>query len=135
MLPAPMTTIGRGADGTGQRCRKSFGNSPATFTDAVIDAQEVAMLACVAGETTMPHTISAVTVRDIRTPTSRTLAGSDATHTDPDYFRTYGVLRTDNADKLEGHGRTFTIGRGNEVCVAAALALAPLVQGLTIESI
>ncbi|HLI80179.1 MAG TPA: enolase C-terminal domain-like protein, partial [Candidatus Binataceae bacterium] len=83
----------------------------------------------------MTHTITAVTIRDIRTPTSRTLAGSDAMHTDPDYSATYVVLRTNNADKLEGHGLTFTIGRGNEVCVAAALALAPLVEGLTIESI
>ena len=83
----------------------------------------------------MAHTINAVTVRDIRTPTSRTLAGSDAMHTDPDYSATYVVISTDDRDKLEGHGLTFTIGRGNEVCVAAAVALAPLVKGLTIESI
>ena len=83
----------------------------------------------------MAHTINAVTIRDIRTPTSRTLAGSDAMHTDPDYSATYVVISTDDRDKLEGHGLTFTIGRGNEVCVAAAVALAPLVEGLTIESI
>ncbi len=83
----------------------------------------------------MAHTITGVTVRDIRTPTSRTLAGSDATHTDPDYSATYVVVSTDHADKLEGHGLTFTIGRGNEICVAAANALAPLVKGLTLESI
>src|SRR5580700_5142694 len=84
---------------------------------------------------TMPHTITSTTVRDIRTPTSRTLAGSDAMHTDPDYSATYVVLGTDNSDGLQGHGFTFTIGRGNEVCVAAANALAPLVKGLTIEAI
>lgn len=83
----------------------------------------------------MAHTITGVTVRDIRTPTSRTLAGSDATHTDPDYSATYVVLTTSHPDKLEGHGLTFTIGRGNEICVAAANALAPLVKGLTLESI
>ena len=83
----------------------------------------------------MPHTITSVTVRDIRTPTSRTLAGSDAMHTDPDYSAAYVVLGTDNGDGLKGHGLTFTIGRGTEVCVAAANALAPLVKGLTIESI
>lgn len=83
----------------------------------------------------MAHTISSVTVRDIRTPTSRTLAGSDATHTDPDYSATYVVLATGHPDNLEGHGLTFTIGRGNEICVAAANALAPLVKGLTLESI
>jgi len=83
----------------------------------------------------MTHTITTVTVRDIRTPTSRTLAGSDAMHTDPDYSATYVVIRTDNSDQLEGHGLTFTIGRGNEVCVAAANALAPFVKGLTLEAI
>src|SRR5580658_4676310 len=83
----------------------------------------------------MAHTIISVTVRDIRTPTSRTLAGSDAMHTDPDYSATYVVLRTDDRDGLAGHGFTFTIGRGNEVCVAAANALAPLVKGLSIEAI
>src|ERR1700719_4007884 len=115
-----MTTMGRGAGGNGPGCWKSSGH----FTSDVIDACELAMLACVAGETTMPHTLTSVTVRDIRTPTSRTLAGSDAMHTDPDYSGTYVVLRTDARDGLEGHGLTFTIGRGNEVCVAAALALA-----------
>src|SRR5271166_1077277 len=105
------------------------------ISGSVIDACEVAMLACVAGEPTMAHTINAVTIRDIRTPTSRTLAGSDAMHTDPDYSGTYVVIRTDNSDQLEGHGLTFTIGRGNEVCVAAANALAPFVKGLTLEAI
>ena len=83
----------------------------------------------------MTHAITTVTVRDIRTPTSRTLAGSDAMHTDPDYSATYVVIGTDHTDKLTGHGLTFTIGRGNEVCVAAANALAPLVNGLTLEAI
>ncbi len=83
----------------------------------------------------MLHTITGLGVRDIRTPTSRTLAGSDAVHSDPDYSATYVVLTTDHGDGLEGHGMTFTIGRGNEVCVAAANALAPLVVGTTLESI
>ena len=83
----------------------------------------------------MPHTITTLRVRDIRTPTSRSLAGSDAMHADPDYSAAYVVLATDHGDGLEGHGITFTIGRGNEVCVAAIDALAPLVIGLTLESI
>ncbi len=83
----------------------------------------------------MPRTISALSVRDIRTPTSRTLAGSDAVHTDPDYSATYVVLSTDAGDGLEGHGMTFTLGRGNEVCVAAVRALEHLVVGATLESI
>ncbi len=83
----------------------------------------------------MPRTISALSVRDIRTPTSRTLAGSDAVHTDPDYSATYVVLTTGAGDGLEGHGMTFTLGRGNEVCVAAVRALQHLVIGKTLESI
>jgi L-fuconate dehydratase len=83
----------------------------------------------------MLHTITALHPRDIRTPTSRTLAGSDAVHTDPDYSAAYVVLTTDHRDVLQGHGLTFTIGRGTEVCVAAIHALAPLVVGQTLESI
>ena len=51
-------------------------------------------------------------VLDLRFPTSRTQDGTDAVHVDPDYSAAYVILRTD-AD-LEGHGLTFTIGRGNE---------------------
>jgi L-fuconate dehydratase len=82
----------------------------------------------------VPVRITEVVARDIRFPTSRTLAGSDAVHRDPDYSAAYAVLRTD-APGLEGHGLTFTIGRGNEVCVAGIRALAPLVVGRTLESI
>ncbi len=76
--------------------------------------------------------ITDVVVRDIRFPTSRQLDGSDAMNPDPDYSAAYVVLKTDGS--LEGHGLTFTIGRGNEVCVAAIHALAPLVVGKTLES-
>jgi L-fuconate dehydratase len=83
----------------------------------------------------MPRTITRVDARDVRTPTSRSLAGSDAMHADPDYSATYVVLSTDDRDGCEGHGLTFTIGRGNEVCVKAVEALAPLVVGQTLEVI
>ena len=83
----------------------------------------------------MVHTIGGLSVRDIRTPTSRTLAGSDAMHTDPDYSAAYVVLTTDARDGLEGHGMTFTLGRGNEVVVAAIRALQHLVVGATLELI
>ena len=53
----------------------------------------------------------------------------------PDYSAAYVVLRTDADDGLEGHGLTFTSGRGTEVCVAAARALEPLVVGRTLEGI
>jgi L-fuconate dehydratase len=52
----------------------------------------------------------------------------------PDYSAAYVVLETDSPEGLEGHGLTFTIGRGNELCVAAIEALAPLVVGETLES-
>src|SRR5512133_1352586 len=54
---------------------------------------------------------------------------------DPDYSAAYVVLQTDRPDGLEGHGLTFTIGRGNELCVAAVHALAPLVSGLSLEAV
>src|SRR5262245_57526711 len=82
----------------------------------------------------MSTTITEVVARDIRFPTSRTLAGSDAMNRDPDYSAAYVVLKTDHPGGLEGHGLTVTIGRGNEVCVAAIRALAPLVIGKTLES-
>jgi L-fuconate dehydratase len=82
----------------------------------------------------MPITITDVVARDIRFPTSRSLDGSDAMNRDPDYSAAYVVLRTDSPDGLEGHGLTFTIGRGNEVCVAAVNALKPLILGKTFES-
>ena len=82
----------------------------------------------------MATMITRVVARDIRFPTSRTLDGSDAMNPDPDYSAAYVVLYTDSPDGHEGHGLTFTIGRGNEVCVAAINALAPLVLGKTLES-
>lgn len=83
----------------------------------------------------MATTITRIDVFDIRFPTSRDRHGSDAMHPDPDYSAAYVILRTDRLDGLEGHGLTFTIGRGNELCVAAVTALAPLVEGLTLEAI
>jgi len=83
----------------------------------------------------VPTTITAVEALDIRFPTSRHHDGSDAAHPDPDYSAAYVMLRTDHPLGIEGHGLTFTIGRGNELCVAAVQALAPLVRGLTLETI
>lgn len=70
---------------------------------------------------------------DIRFPTSRSLDGSDAMNPDPDYSATYVILKTDKPD-LQGHGITFTIGRGNEVCIAAVKALEYMVVGKSLES-
>jgi L-fuconate dehydratase len=72
---------------------------------------------------------------DVRFPTSLTLAGSDAMNVDPDYSAAYVVLETDHVDGVAGHGLTFTIGRGTEICVAAIDALAPHVVGSTVEEL
>lgn len=76
--------------------------------------------------------ITRVEVQDVRFPTSRALDGSDAMNPDPDYSAAYVIL---HAGTATGHGLTFTIGRGNELCVAAAEALAPLVIGQSLEDI
>src|ERR687885_30988 len=80
-------------------------------------------------------TIASVHTHDVRFPTSRMLDGSDAMNPDPDYSAAYVVVRTDAADGLEGHGFAFTIGRGNEVQVAAITALAPLLVGYDVEAL
>jgi L-fuconate dehydratase len=77
--------------------------------------------------------ITDVEVLDIRFPTSRQLDGSDAMNPDPDYSAAYVVLHTDADDGLEGHGFTFTIGRGTEVVCAAVEALRPLFMHWPIE--
>jgi len=64
---------------------------------------------------------------DLRFPTSRLLDGSDAMNPDPDYSAAYVILETDAG--LEGHGLTFTIGRGNDLVCAAIELLRPLVVG------
>jgi L-fuconate dehydratase len=80
------------------------------------------------GNTLAPR-IASLEVLDVRFPTSRTLDGSDAMNTDPDYSAAYVILRTDDPSSPEGHGLTFTTGRGTEVVVAAVEALRPLVVG------
>ncbi|MFF3611989.1 enolase C-terminal domain-like protein [Streptomyces sp. NPDC002580] len=79
--------------------------------------------------------ITAVDTHDIRFPTSRELDGSDAMNPDPDYSAAYVVLRTDAADGAEGHGFVFTIGRGNEVQVAAIDALREQVLGRSVDEL
>lgn len=76
--------------------------------------------------------ITAIEVRDIRFPTSDNLDGSDAMNLDPDYSAAYVILHTNNS-QLKGHGLTFTIGRGNEVCCAAIQAMEHLLVGLELS--
>jgi len=81
----------------------------------------------------MPIKITKITTQDVRFPTSRHLDGSDAMNPSPDYSAAYVTIETNG--EFAGHGMTFTIGRGNELCVAAIEALAPLIDGRSIESL
>ena len=77
--------------------------------------------------------IVALDTTDIRFPTSLSLDGSDAMNPDPDYSAAYARIVTDAADGVEGHAFVFTIGRGNDVQVAALDALAGHLVGREIE--
>ena len=85
-------------------------------------------------KTSTAATINSLATHDVRFPTSRELDGSDAMNPDPDYSAAYVVIGTDAADGESGHGFAFTIGRGNDVQVAAIQALAPHVIGLPLEA-
>jgi L-fuconate dehydratase len=80
-----------------------------------------------------PITITNVRVVDLRFPTSREFVGSDAVNKDPDYSAAYCILETDT--DVEGHGLTFTLGRGTELCVSAIKYLSRFVRNRTLESI
>jgi L-fuconate dehydratase len=80
------------------------------------------------GESIGAPRIIALDCVDVRFPTSLQLDGSDAMNPDPDYSAAYAVLRTDQPG-LDGHALCFTIGRGNEVVVAAIAALRPHIVG------
>jgi L-fuconate dehydratase len=79
-------------------------------------------------------TITAVDVYDLRFPTSLSADGSDAMNKDADYSAAYVVLRTDAPD-VRGFGFTFTIGRGNDICVLAAQQRAQPLIGRSVEEL
>lgn len=79
-------------------------------------------------------TITDYTVKDIRFPTSLDKTGSDAMNDAGDYSAAYVILHTDDP-KLEGHGMTFTIGRGNDVVAHAIKHLAIKIKGKTLEEL
>ncbi len=81
----------------------------------------------------MSELISAVEAVDVRFPTSRDLDGSDAMNPEPDYSAAYVTIRTSAGGR--GHGLAFTVGRGNDVEVAAVRALAPLIVGLPVAEV
>ena len=68
--------------------------------------------------------ITSIRARDVRFPTSREMDGSDAMNPEPDYSAAYVELITDSDAQLTGSGFVFTIGRGNDVEVAAIKAVA-----------
>ena len=72
-------------------------------------------------------------ILDLRFPTARAAIGTDAMHPDPDYSAAYVILKTDSG--REGHGLTFTIGRGNEICAAAIEAFRHHVVGRTLADL
>lgn len=76
-------------------------------------------------------TITDIRVVDLRFPTSREQVGSDAINKDPDYSAAYCILETDQPG-LRGHGLTFTLGRGTDLCVMALRYLATFVKGRTL---
>jgi len=78
--------------------------------------------------------ITAVTVTDLRFPTSLSADGSDAMNKDADYSAAYVRLDTDDP-ALSGYGFTFTIGRGNELCVLAARLRGAALVGRDVEEI
>jgi L-fuconate dehydratase len=77
--------------------------------------------------------IIAFDTEDIRFPTSMSLDGSDAMNPDPDYSAAYVRLVTDSEDAISGHAFVFTIGRGNDVQVAALDALSGHLVGRDLE--
>ncbi len=77
--------------------------------------------------------IEKVRVVDLRFPTSRESIGSDAVNKDPDYSAAYCILETNS--EFEGHGLTFTLGRGTDLVVQALEYLSTFAVGRTLESI
>jgi L-fuconate dehydratase len=77
--------------------------------------------------------ITRVRTLDVRFPTSREAIGSDAVNKDPDYSAAYCILETSSG--LEGHGLTFTLGRGTDLCVQALAYLGRKIEGRTLDSL
>ncbi|CAI6337686.1 unnamed protein product [Periconia digitata] len=78
-------------------------------------------------------TIVGFDTRDVRFPTSLDKTGSDAMNAAGDYSAAYCVLKTDGG--FEGHGMTFTIGRGNEIVCTAIAHLASRITNRTLSSL
>ena len=80
-------------------------------------------------------TILGFETHDVRFPTSRMLDGSDAMNPSPDYSAAALIVRTDGPDGLAGHAHVFTIGRGNDIQLAAIRAFEPFLAGRDLDEI
>jgi L-fuconate dehydratase len=79
--------------------------------------------------------ITGLSTADVRFPTSLMLDGSGDMNPDPDYSAAYLRIDTDADDGHTGHGFVFTIGRGNDVQVAAIRALEGHLVGREVEEL
>ncbi|ODQ77172.1 hypothetical protein BABINDRAFT_163684 [Babjeviella inositovora NRRL Y-12698] len=82
----------------------------------------------------MPTVITGYTIKDLRFPTSLSGDGSDAMNKDGDYSSAYIILHTDN-QRVNGHGMTFTIGRGNDIVCYAMQYFGERLKGKALESL
>jgi L-fuconate dehydratase len=80
-------------------------------------------------------TITGFDTFDVRFPTSQQLDGSDAMNPSPDYSAAYLVIKTDSPSGLTGHSFVFTIGRGNDIELAAVRALEPFLAGRDLDAV
>jgi len=77
--------------------------------------------------------ITGVRVIDLRFPTSREHIGSDAVNKDPDYSAAYCIVETSAG--IQGHGLTFTLGRGTDLVAQALSYLTRYVINRTLSSL
>ena len=81
----------------------------------------------------MQNKITSINTVDVRFPTSRKLDGSDAMNEAPDYSAAYVVIQT--SEGKEGHGLTFTTGRGNELCIAGIKSLSAILIDRAVDGL
>jgi L-fuconate dehydratase len=104
-----------------------------TMTADILCLANPAVPASPAGRPDVTETITSLETYDVRFPTSRHRDGSDAMNPFPDYSAAYVVIRTSLGQN--GYGLAFTVGRGNDVQVAAIDALAPLIVGRSVDEV
>lgn len=80
-------------------------------------------------------TLTGVKTYDLRFPTPSTLSGSDAMNKDPRLSSAYVVITTDADDGLSGSGFVFTVGRGNDVVMAAIDSLSRVLVSRNVENL